>query len=166
MEDQAREEELRALARELFAQGAQMMRLRPNVDVRDSVRGLPAVMTALCETDEPLSPSELARITGVSDARIANILRVLEERGCVLRRASVGDRRRVEVLATERGRAEESRRRAAGERFVMEFLDELGIDDARDLVRVISRVNEVMVDRRAEGRDVCAAHAREDGMLL
>ena len=162
MEDQAREEELRALARELFCQGAQMMRLRPNMDVRESVRGLPAVMTALCESEGPLSPGELARFTGVSDSRIANILRVLEERGYVVRRASVGDRRRVEVLVTELGRAHEARHREVGERFVMEFLDELGLDDARDLVRVISRVNEVMVDRRAEGRDVSAGRMREE----
>ena len=37
---------------------------------------------------------------------------------------------------------------------VADFLRELGEDDARDLVRVINRVAEVMEARKCEGRQV------------
>lgn len=155
------EEELSSLAAQLFDEGARMMRLRPNVQVSDAVRGLPAVLTALCEVEVPLTAGDLARLTGLTSARIANILKALEAKGFIERRTAADDRRRVEVMATPLGREEEASRRKMGERFVMEFLDELGLEDARDLVRVLRRVNEVMVDRRAEGRDELARAMRE-----
>lgn len=147
-------EELRLLARRLFAEGERMMRLKPMHLMNDSVRGLPAVVRALSMSAAPLSPSELAGISKVSDARIANILKVLEERGIVERRPSRSDRRRVEVILTERGRAEERTRAAEGQRFMMEFLDELGVEDSRELVRILDRINLIMERRRAEGRRV------------
>ena len=157
------EEELRSLAYQLFDEGARMMRMRPNVQVSDSVRGLSVVLKALCEVDVPLTAGDLARLTGLTSARIANILKALEDKGYIERRASQEDRRRVEVKATPLGREEDSARREMGERFAIEFLDELGIDDARDLVRMLRRVNEVMADRRAEGRDELPRVMQEGG---
>lgn len=148
------DDELRALAQSLFEEGARMMRLKPAPHMQDSMRGLPAVVRTLSMASGPLSPGELARASEVSDARIANILKVLEERGLIERRVSTADRRRVEVVLTEKGRDEERQRAKEGTRFMVEFLRELGLADSRDLVRIIRRVNEVMERRRSEGRSV------------
>lgn len=160
------EEQLRELAHSLFEEGARMMRLKPSPHMQDAVRGLPAVVRALAMAKGPLSPGDLARASEVTDARIANILRVLEGRGLIERRVSTTDRRRVEVTLTEKGRAEERARAEEGLRFMMGFLDDLGLDDARDLVRLVGRVNDVMERRRSEGRPVhpgCAVAAEPDG---
>ena len=147
-------DEFHALARELMAQGCRFARFRPQHDVSASTRGLPAIMRVLLEADGPVSPGELARRTGVSDARVANALRTLEERGFVERRAAREDRRRVEVTLAEAGREDIARHSSEAERHVADLLREMGPDDARDLVRVFGRALEVMARRRREGRQM------------
>lgn len=152
-----------ALAHELMRQGFKLARLRPAHELESSSRGLPAVMQALACADGPLSPGEIARATHVTDARVANALRVLESRGLVERRASTRDRRRVEVSLTEAGRADIAVREREGVRFMAEFLREMGEDDARDLLRVLSRVVEVVERRRSRGEGLgdfapCVVH--------
>lgn len=141
----------RELAKRLARQGVELGRLRPAHELSASTRGLPAVMGALVEASGPLSPSELARKTGVTDARIANALRVLEARGFVVRSPSPVDRRRVEVTLTDLGRAFVHDHTLAAERLIADFLSELGEDDARDLVRLLDRVLEVLHGRRERG---------------
>jgi len=137
-----------------MAQGCRFARFRPQHDVSASTRGLPAIMRVLLEADGPVSPGELARRTGVSDARVANALRTLEERGFVERRAAREDRRRVEVTLAEAGREDIARHSSEAERHVADLLREMGPDDARDLVRVFGRALEVMARRRREGRQM------------
>ena len=141
----------RELAKRLARQGVELGRLRPAHELSASTRGLPAVMGALVEASGPLSPGELARKTGVTDARIANALRVLEARGLVRRSPSPVDRRRVEVTLTDLGRAFVHDHTLAAERLIADFLSELGEDDARDLVRLLDRVLEVLHGRRERG---------------
>ena len=141
----------RELAKRLARQGVELGRLRPAHELSASTRGLPAVMGALVEAPGPLSPGELARKTGVTDARIANALRVLEARGLVRRSPSPVDRRRVEVTLTDLGRAFVHDHTLAAERLIADFLSELGEDDARDLVRLLDRVLEVLHGRRERG---------------
>ena len=152
--DRTRKEELGRLSTRLFEEGVRMMRLKPMPRMRDSVRGLPEVMRILCRSERPMSPGELARVSGVTDARIANILKVLESRGLIERRPGERDRRRVVVSVTDYGRAQERVRAQEGRRFLIDFLSELGLDDARELVRLLARVNEVIERRREEGRDL------------
>ena len=141
----------RELARRLARQGVELGRLRPAHELSASTRGLPAVMGALVEAPGPLSPGELARKTGVTDARIANALRVLEARGLVCRSPSPVDRRRVEVTLTDLGRAFVRDHTLAAERLIAGFLSELGEEDAQDLVRVLDRVLDVLHGRSERG---------------
>lgn len=144
--------DLHATALELLNIGQQIMRMKLAPRIGDASRGMPVVMRALVEAKGPLSPGELARICGVSDARIANTLRVLEQRGYVERHTSQADRRRVEVVATQAGMELARQRVEEGIALVERFLAEMGEDDARDFVRVLGRVRDVMAKRREEGR--------------
>lgn len=148
------DEEFRLLARNLMECGCELAKFRQNYEVSASVRGLPAIMRELLRAEGPMSPGELARRTGVTDARIANALSTLEGRGFVERHAAASDRRRVEVVVTEKGRQDALRHAREGEAFGIGFLRELGEQDARDLVRVLRRVVEVMDARSREGRKV------------
>ena len=148
-----------ALARRLALQGFELGRLRPPHELSASTRGLPAVMGALAAATGPLSPGELARKTGVTDARIANALRRLEEKGLVERRPSSVDRRRVEVLLTPEGRAFIREHTQEADLFVAAFLRELGPDDARDLVRLLDRVIEVLRARKERGAMATPPHS-------
>ncbi len=141
-------------ADELIHVGCEMARLRTSDSLNKGLRGQPAVMRVLMLADAPLSPKEIARRTGVSDARVANALRALEERGLILRTADENDRRCVNVSLTELGLAESERLRTEGVRATAEFLAELGEDDTRELVRITGRVAQIMAARAAEGRQV------------
>ena len=147
-------EEWLARALELLREGRKVMSLRPEPTVSEATRGMPAVMQALIEEGHPMSPSELARKAGVSDARIANTLRALEKRGYVERRGCEHDRRRVEVLVTEKGYEVASKHFEECLDLIARFLEELGPEDTESLVRVVGRIGEVMEARRAEGRQV------------
>lgn len=155
----AQAELYRELAKRLAAQGFELRRYRSPRELSSNTRGLSAVMGALAASAEPLSPGDLARKTGVTDARIANALRALEAKGLIARKPSVTDRRRVEVTLTERGRAFVHGHTEGVERFIADFLAELGEGDARDLVRVLDRVLDVLRERK-ERSDAAAPHAQ------
>ena len=103
----------------------------------NSTRGETAVLVALHRANGPLTPGELASKGMVTSARIANILRALEEKGWAERRHSTQDRRTVEVSLTEAGRDEALRRHDGALRRVAVVLSDLGERDARELVRLI-----------------------------
>lgn len=155
--------EYRLWARELLKLSADMRRLRPATEISQGMRGMPMVMRVLLDADGPLSPGQIACAAGVTDARIANTLRALEQRGYIRREPSEHDRRRVEVIVTEEGR------RRASEHFdelldmVGGFLEELGERDARDLIRILGHIGQVMEARRREGRQVCPPGAGDAG---
>lgn len=145
------EERFEGLAHELLAGLTAIGRIATPV-VLNSTRGEAALLMTLFRAGEPLSPGELADESHVSSARVANILKVLEEKGLVSRSHSASDRRRVEVALTEAGRAEAEARRARRHDAVAAYLRELGEDDARELIRIVRRSAPV-IERMAEGRD-------------
>lgn len=107
--------------------------------VLNATRGETALLMTLFRAGEPLSPGELADESHVSSARVANILKALEEKGLVSRSHSATDRRRVEVALTEAGHADAAARQARRHDAVAAYLRALGEDDARELVRIVGR---------------------------
>ena len=65
-------------------------------------------------TGSPILPSDIAKETNMSTARVATILNNLEEKGLVTREISRTDRRKILVAITAKGReeAEQSRKEA------------------------------------------------------
>ena len=145
------EEPYLSLARDVLSVGARYAKLHKRRAADVAMQGLPAAMQELALARGTLTPGELARRIGVTDARVANILKVMEERGWITRQRAEGDRRRVAVALTEEGRRESSFRRDQGARFCAAFLRELGEDDARDFVRILHRTCEVMDRMGREG---------------
>lgn len=147
MDDVPSQVDYEELAHELFSGLSAIERLHAPA-MRNATRGEVPLMHVLAEKG-PLTPSQLAEASMVSSARIANILRALEEKGLVTREHSDRDRRMVQVSLTERGRALWRARREEGDRIVSAYLRELGPDDARSLVRIVRRTEQIMRARRA-----------------
>lgn len=152
MEDTDRYQQL---AQELLHEFAQIGHLL-SPPMRNATRGEMAVIHAAYYAAGALTPSELAAQAHVSTARVANILRSLEEKGLVTRTHSTQDRRRVEVALTEDGHAFADRCREERDRELAEFLAELGADDSAELIRIIAKSRQIMERRHEEGRAVCA----------
>lgn len=120
--------------------------------VFNSVRGETAVLMSLYRAGGELSPTELGAETQVSSARVANILRTLEEKGLVTRHHLATDRRQVGVSLTEEGRTQATRIRAERVSAVEQYLCVLGLNDAHDLLRIARRTRD-MLESRAEECD-------------
>lgn len=149
MEDAPSYEELaQELIGELTALGRTLTPM-----VINSTRGETAVLMTLFRAEGPLTPGALGDAAHVSSARVANILRSLEEKGLVTRRHSSGDRRQVEVHLTDDGRAAASATRERRSRTVASYLRALGQEDATELVRIVRRSRDILDERAARGGD-------------
>ena len=135
------------LSHELFEQLARMRRgMHPSA--RNSMRGEMAVIRALHLADvageaDP-TPSQIAECSHLRPARVAHVLRALDDKGWSSRSHDTQDRRRVTVTLTEQGETERARRRAEFDRRGAEFLRELGEQDAREALRILKRCNEIL----------------------
>ena len=141
-------EDFRALAQEVLEEFGALGR-RMGSRMQNARRGEHGVIHALACSASPLTPSELATLGRLSSARVANVLRSLEEKGLVTREHSQADRRRVTVSLTEAGRAEDKRHKAEFEELASDFLAQLGEKDTREMLRILRRVNQTIDGNRA-----------------
>lgn len=141
-------EDFRALAQEVLEEFGALGR-RMGSRMQNARRGEHGVIHALACSASPLTPSELSALGHLSSARVANVLRSLEEKGLVTREHSQLDRRRVTVTLTKAGRARDEKNRAEFESLTSAFLAQLGQRDAQDMARILRRVNQVIDQNRA-----------------
>ncbi|MBM6814248.1 MULTISPECIES: MarR family transcriptional regulator [Atopobiaceae] len=112
----------------------------------NATRGETAVLMTLFRSEEPLTPGSLGSFAQVSSARTANILRSLEEKGLVTRTHSSEDRRCVRVALTDEGRRRADSIRQERTQAVARYLESLGPSDAAELVRIVRRSRDILVE--------------------
>lgn len=123
------------LAKKMLLLRAQLSHLPAGEAVSDACGGEFFALSLLL-AGAPSCPSALSRSMGVSSARIAALLKHLEQKGLVLRRTDEHDERRVIVSLTDAGRKLiNERRREAIER-VAAALRSLGEEDALEYIRL------------------------------
>ena len=145
MDDAPTYEELaHELLGELMSLGSALTPMMVN-----STRGETAALMRLYHVETALTPGQLGAHAHVSSARVANMLRSLEEKGLVTRAHSERDRRQVEVSLTDAGRKEAERIRAERTHAVARFLSELGSKDAAQLIRIVRRSADLLRERAA-----------------
>lgn len=93
-------------------------------------------------------PREMSQELSVSSARIAAMLRDMEEKGWVVRRDDTCDSRHTLVLLTGQGREEILRRRGQTLSALAGALEALGREDSEELLRLLKRLNEICNDRK------------------
>ena len=108
-------------------------------------RGEAAVLLHLHLKTTGTTPSTLAEALQLTSARIANILRSLESKGLIERVNDTVDRRRILVHLTEEGQGFVLRLRRTALDRAYQMLSALGPRDARELVRLMQRIDELVV---------------------
>ncbi len=98
--------------------------------------------------DGEAHPRELSRDLSVSTARIAAMLRDMEEKGWVVRREDASDSRHTLVILTGAGREETSLRREQTLSALAGALEKLGPEDSAELIRILNRMNDICNDRK------------------
>jgi DNA-binding MarR family transcriptional regulator len=102
-------------------------------------KGEALVLNYLIERDAPAQPSELSSAMNIVAARIAVVLRSLEEKGCVTRRMNLEDRRKIIVTITEEGKRRAMREKEEIFSFLQEVFDEMGDEEAEKFVKSLDK---------------------------
>jgi len=131
----------RTLAEQLLrALAFQSMPLEESKQLSIGERG---ILNYLCFYRDDALSGEISRDLGITTGRTAIALKGLEKKGMICRSASETDRRCVNVRITQAGREAAESFRTQVLESIERMLRELGADDAREYVRIVSRINEL-----------------------
>lgn len=125
-----------SLAEKMLSVRAKLSHLPAGETVSDACGGEFFALSLLLMHDQPSCPSELRRSMGVSSARIAALLKHLEQKGLIERRADEHDERKVNVSLTDAGCELIRSKRIEAISRVAAALSTLGENDAREYVRI------------------------------
>lgn len=103
--------------------------------------------------DKPATPSQLSEELGVTKGRITAIINSLTRKDMVRLEKVDGDRRKVDVRITEKGKNYIDEKLASTNAFLRSFIDKIGRKDAEELMRILNRTVEVVRDEHIEGLD-------------
>lgn len=95
-----------SLAFQLLNVRAKMLQVPAHQEISKLMRGELFVLNYLKEHDGVVHPKELSEKLAVSTARIARLLKHMEEQGLIVRFARANDSRQVVVQMTEQGTTE------------------------------------------------------------
>ncbi len=111
--------------------------------VQEPLKGENFLLDYLCAQNGCSTPGALREVLGVSAPRTAAMLRALEEKGMLRRCTDCCDRRRVVVHMTDLGRRTAEQAHASLCAHVQCVLQQLGEQDTRELIRLLSRITEI-----------------------
>ena len=103
-------------------------------------KGEMCILNYLADQTDPVLPGALAAMMEVSTARIAALLRQLEEKDWIRRSVDAADRRCVLVSITDAGRSVVLARKCELGEYFAQILDRLGEEDAREGLRILGRI--------------------------
>ena len=131
------------MLREMFA----LRGVQHHEDISEAMRGEMVVLQIIFMRGAPVRPSEISAAIKRSTARVAATLNALERKGLVTREIDPSDRRQILVTLTPTGMEEMGRRRSEVLRMAAGMLERLGERDARELVRLIRRLAERVLEK-------------------
>lgn len=93
-----------------------------------------------------MMPKQLASATEVSSARMTAIIRGIEEKGFVKREDVEGDRRKVNIVLTEKGKNLIDDIYNKSVKHMANYLEKLGEEDAEHLVKILKKTKDILAD--------------------
>lgn len=140
----------RALAEAMLSHMDTLNQCRPQRKLNDGMRGEAFVLRYVIFHEGRVLPSEISQFMHISTARVAAALNNLERKGLITRSIDPSDRRRILVALTGEGQAFANRQREEMLRHTEQMIRRLGEPDARELVRLVGRVAEIMQELHRE----------------
>ncbi len=100
------------------------------------------ILSMMSRRGETVRPGMLAARTHATPGAVSQTLKALEEKGLIVRSRAQGDSRAVSISLTEAGRSIDEEGRRVHDQRLMDMLEYLGEDDAREFVRIMARMLE------------------------
>jgi DNA-binding MarR family transcriptional regulator len=146
----AERREIKDLATQFLHLMPHMHRSRPQKQINESMRGEHFIIQYINLQGRKVQPSEISEEMEISTARVAAALNGLEKKGLVRREIDPSDRRRILVDLTDEGhrRADEISDHMV--RGVYLLFENLGLEDSRDLLRLVGRITDFMEHHHRE----------------
>jgi len=108
--------------------------------IDEATHGESFVLIILSKKSGSVLPSEISNEMRISSARVAAALNSLENKGLITRQIDKSDRRKILVDLTPEGRILAQERVQAVIHVASQILSMLGEDDAKELIRIFSRI--------------------------
>ena len=116
----------------------------PHEEISAAMRGEMAVLRLLAMENRALTAGEISRMLHMTTSRIAAVLGALDKKALIVRSTDAQDKRRVQVTLTTKGLAICHRKKQAALKNISNALSQLGEKDAREFVRLMRRMNDVL----------------------
>jgi DNA-binding MarR family transcriptional regulator len=97
-----------------------------------------------------MQAKDLAKLAGVSTARVTALMKLVEKKGYIKKEPIEGDRRKVKVILTGEGEEECRRRYQYMQDQVTEYFAYLGEEDSEHFLQIIRRSMEYLETKRKE----------------
>jgi len=138
------------LATQLLDSMQAMHKFKSQKHLNEAMQGEAFVLRYIMMQSGDVIPSEISGEMGVSSARIATALNSLENKGLITRQIDLSDRRKIIVGITPEGKALAERQRQAVITGASKMLTLLGEQDAKEYIRIMGRLAEIMATNRIE----------------
>ena len=132
------------LGEHLWTRHLDHMRMLDEVVERSCTRGENGVLLYLYHVERPMYPGELTEKLGLTTGRIANILRVLESSGLIVRTPDARDKRRVRVALTSSGEVQARRQNAEALAFHKKLMSRLKPGEAEQFLYMMKRLTDIV----------------------
>lgn len=124
------------MAEELLQVRAELTSVPADRQITETTRGEWFVLHSLAAHGRAVYPRELSREMNVSTARVAALLRHMEEKQWIHRAEDPEDCRQIQVTLTPAGREALEKRRASALAAAVRLLEALGPEDAGEFLRL------------------------------
>ena len=132
------------LAEELMLKMQLFHKGKRQKSIDDLIQGEAFVLYHIRHKEAGIVPGEISDAMGITSARVAAALNSLEGKGFITREIDTGDRRRIIVKVTPKGREAEEGQEKFYLNMTANMLKALGDADARDYVRIMGKLAEIM----------------------
>lgn len=138
-----------------FAEGIllEMFKFKDNGMGPGRAHGEFRVLGFLADSNESSIPSEISTALLLSNARIAMALNALEKKHLVTREIDSLDRRKIIVRITEDGKDLVESSKNTFKEDLKQIYDHLGESDAKEFLRLMKKVNEIVAAHKAKDVD-------------
>lgn len=113
-------------------------------------RGELCLLTHLKRRNDPVLPGELSEAMSVSTARVARLLKTLEDRALIHRSIDPTDRRRIIVKLTEEGEKHLEAVYVRTHKRASAVIEALGAEDTEAFIRIAEKIVDVSRSLSAE----------------
>ncbi len=144
-------DEYEKLATQFFDISYKLKKINYQQEINKSFKGEIFTLLYLKKAENCILPSELSDEMKISSARVAAILNNLEDKNLIERTIDKTDRRKIQVQLTNLGKAEANKYSKRALEHIVKMFKLLGKEDSKELIRIISKILDLNLDRQVRG---------------